>query len=284
MVRNVLKKMRLMSMLGAFAAGAALMGCGEIESLRGVHAETTEYTSRAPAREEPTSFTVPEQEEPTEVTRPTQAEPTEVVTRSTQAEPAEVTRATQAEPTEVTAQEQEANGTYISAADEPTEQPVSSIEILGDEAFVERTNQALALLRDVSPEHFELVETYVGLIEPGRRPSMAPFADPPIMRICDGTTGASLEWFAGVLVHEAYHSKLFHGHLHRNGFLNSREYAVANGGHGVPFVVWGGEEAELKCLAAQLDFLKMADVPQLYIDQIGSMKAFVKSPEWWGRW
>ena len=118
------------------------------------------------------------------------------------------------------------------------------IAISGDPKCVSQTEQALALLRQEVPNHYNIVNQYVGIIECVDSGSgMVVRADPPKYLAGSATRDAGNIWYAGTIVHDACHSKQYHDYLAENS-------AVA-----VPNHVYIGGKAEAICLAAQIDAL-----------------------------
>lgn len=127
------------------------------------------------------------------------------------------------------------------------------IIIEGDEEFVRAIENALDILRDF-PEYYEVVNTYTGRIIRGPT-SMEPQHDAPIMRINTATIQASSLWLAGMMVHEAYHSKLYFDYRNEN---NRRP----------PRHVWAGPSGEIIVTGRQREFLVEAGAPQYYLQHV----------------
>jgi len=106
------------------------------------------------------------------------------------------------------------------------------ILIEGDSLFVQRIEDALDIIR-LHPDYYELVTTYVDKIRPGRIhgdyssymdvigiPADTVHSDVlvygPTVGMGADHMQRSAVFIAGVIVHEAYHSKLFHEHKNYN--------------------------------------------------------------------
>ncbi len=141
----------------------------------------------------------------------------------------------------------------------------SSIPILisGDKKFINQTNAALNLLKSKAPSDYAMVITYIGKIQQHNFSGMAAYETPPTYKV--GTTAnASVTWYASTIVHDAYHSKLYHDYLYT--------YKEA-----VPDEVWTGMDAEMKCLEAQIQTLIHMKAPKMEIDHAISLRG----TNWW---
>jgi hypothetical protein len=111
------------------------------------------------------------------------------------------------------------------------------IQLLGNTAFRARTLEALQLLSSCAD--FAVVEHHLVLIKQGVRSGMKAWTKPPAFIVGTATWQHSTVWYAGVLAHEAYHSKLYHDAKARCGRSEP------------PAETWTGAEAEKKCLVFQ---------------------------------
>jgi hypothetical protein len=124
---------------------------------------------------------------------------------------------------------------------EPTETPeAAEIEVLGDEAFVAWTQQALALIESNAPDAFEEVMASIDVIESVSAGS-GMYVEEKRFAVGDQTAHApgydeaqQLIWYAGSIVHDAHHS---------NQYIR-----------GVPET---GKDAEIECLMAQLAAMRL---------------------------
>jgi hypothetical protein len=128
--------------------------------------------------------------------------------------------------------------------------------IEGDGAFTENTRAALVLIKE-SDTADEIVNNYVGVIKQGKTSGMAAQQTPPTFVVGEASYEASLTWYASAIVHDAYHSKLYHD------YLKNHDY--------VPYNVWTGEEAEMACLEVQIEFLEEIGAPEYEIDYAESL-------------
>lgn len=145
---------------------------------------------------------------------------------------------------------QQANPRPVQVAKPP--QTVSMPKIIGDPEYVAKITEALNILKNEAPSQYEMVVKYIRVIEVNESGSgMCAWEEPP--RFIIGKK--SVEQFgpgspmspvllAGVLVHDAAHSKLY------------RDYNSENPGSEVPSDVWTGMDAESKCVVVQYDAVK----------------------------
>ena len=118
--------------------------------------------------------------------------------------------------------------------------------------FLERVTAALRLLREKAPADYRLVEQHIGRIkevEEWHLSGMAPFPEPPTFSLAITTARISLTWCAGAIVHDACHSKQW------------REYRQTHNTSFVPDSAWTGQEAELRCIAYQIEVLERIGAP-----------------------
>jgi len=110
----------------------------------------------------------------------------------------------------------------------------------GNEECQQGVYKALNLLKSKDLEHFDFVLKYIKKItctESGAGTGMYAFENPPRYQIGMTTVRQSVEWFAGTIVHDANHAKLYQDALTSLGY--------------VPNEAWTGAQAELKCLEIQ---------------------------------
>ena len=144
-------------------------------------------------------------------------------------------------PIESDASEQSSTG----ASSYPFRNISFEIEVVGDQKCMSQTEQALALLRQITPSHYGIVNQYVGVIRCVSSGSgMDVWADPPTYLAGSVTRDAGKIWYAGTIAHDACHSKQYHDHLAANPIVP------------VPSHVFSGRHAEAMCLAVQLDVLR----------------------------
>ena len=129
------------------------------------------------------------------------------------------------------------------------------IQISGDSKFNKQITLALELLRKDSPSTYFYVKNYIGRIKQHEKSGMDVYSDPPTYNVSNKTAFHSLSWCASTIVHDAYHSYLFH------------EYKINNKGK-VPYDAWGGTNAELKSIKVQIFAMKEIRAPQYQIDYL----------------
>ena len=148
----------------------------------------------------------------------------------------------------------------------------------GDTAFTKKTKKALAIIKK-SPEKYGIVLRYVKAIKQSDQIEHSGMHCPNMTFLVKmNTYSSSKYWYASSIVHDAYHSKLYHDYLKNdndgdnivqgvwfsdgsmqiyNGetaetiYMNSDGY-VCN----VPLHIYRGETAESMCLTFQVSFLE----------------------------
>ncbi len=140
---------------------------------------------------------------------------------------------------------------------EVVKKPNISMIIIGNEKCRQDTEAALELIRDKAPKHFEVVSEYIKIIECVPKGSgMRAWEVMPRFMVGDVVREAGTLEFAGDVVHDANHSRLYHQYLDKNPGMT------------VPLDVWTGKGAEATCLAAQADALGDMGAPKSTIDRI----------------
>ena len=129
------------------------------------------------------------------------------------------------------------------------------ILIFGSDEFVEKTEDALFLIKEKSPRSYELVTNYVSIIQSAEKSGMRAFNNPPIFQVGSKTAQSDLRWYASSIVHDAYHSKLYNDYRKK---FNRK----------VPSEIWKGRNAENSCLSAQEVFLKDIGAPERWMKHI----------------
>ena len=119
---------------------------------------------------------------------------------------------------------------------------IEGFEVQGGPAFVERTREALALLRRTS--HFELIQQRIKIIREAERSGMRAYDALPTCEVGPATWKQSAAWYAGAIAHDAYHSQLYCEAKRQN---QDREPDAD---------VWTGTEAERQCLTYQEEVLQ----------------------------
>ena len=118
---------------------------------------------------------------------------------------------------------------------------IEGIDVRGDDAFIERTSEALKLLRTAG--QIDFVRRYVKVVISAERSGMRAYAKPPTYEVGPTTWQTSALWYAGMIAHDAYHSKVYH------------EAKAKKGGGEPDQNDWTGADAEHQCLNFQLKVL-----------------------------
>ncbi len=140
------------------------------------------------------------------------------------------------------------------------------IQIIGTDNCVTQTNEALSLLRNKSKTHYDIVITYIGVIEcTDTQSGMHAWEKPPRFQVGNATRNAGTIWYAGTIVHDAWHSKQYN------------DYVLTQGTTAVPAEVYSGKNAEAECLDMQHDALSNIGATQSTLDYIQEV---IKSEYW----
>lgn len=130
-----------------------------------------------------------------------------------------------------------------------------SIQLIGDEACFEQTDQAFDLLKERALEYYNFVNERLGIIECIEQGSgVYTWENPPRFTVGKSTREAGTMWYAGVLVHESEHVELY-----RQGKEDS------------------GKEAEEASVDVQYDALVQLGADQATLDDV---KESLQT-EWW---
>ncbi len=132
------------------------------------------------------------------------------------------------------------------------EQP---IKIIGDDEFIKKTEEALALIREKAPKFYVSVTNYIFVIQAGKISGMRAAANPPTFQVGLKTSEYSLPWYASAIVHDANHSKQYNDYRKN---VNKK----------VPSEIWTGRAAEDACLDVQEAFLKEINAPERFIKAV----------------
>jgi len=133
------------------------------------------------------------------------------------------------------------------------------IEIRGDADFITQTVAALTLLEQKTPDAFQKIQSYVGIIEQGEHSGMWAWEVPPRYEVGDATAFFSVTWYASTIAHDATHSELY------------TQYELAHPGEPVPDNAYGGVEIERFCIGYQLEVAKRIGAPQSEIDYLSTL-------------
>ncbi len=142
-----------------------------------------------------------------------------------------------------------------------TEEPTTygGIKIEGNQAFIDQTRAALALLESLAPDAFLKTQKYVGLIQQGQHSGMWAWEEPPRYEVGDPTAFYSVTWYASTIAHDATHSELYH------------QYEAAHPGEPVPDDAWGGIEIERFCIGYQLNVAQRIGAPASELEYLASL-------------
>ena len=146
--------------------------------------------------------------------------------------------------------------------------PRLGVEIIGDDAFVRRTTEAVELLKNETPDVHALLQKHIGCVvasKPTRvsRPAFAACCLASLLAYFPTTvvlmrpygSELSIEKRAGVLAHETYHAELY------------RRAQNGNPRQAVPHNAYTGEHAESLCVAYECDLLRRLGVDEWDIHQ-----------------
>ncbi|MCL2221969.1 MAG: type III secretion system effector protein [Oscillospiraceae bacterium] len=165
-----------------------------------------------------------------------------------------------------------------------TRKDTGEILIEGDSQFVQRIEEALDIIRRY-PDYYELVTTYIDKIRPGRVhgdyssymdvigiPADTVRSD---VLVYGPTAGMGADhmrrspmFIAGVIVHEAYHSKLFHEHKNYNTAPTERRWHTDadNYFYWPESDLWATGAGHMQVWEVHRDFLEEADAPSNEIE------------------
>lgn len=117
---------------------------------------------------------------------------------------------------------------------------LDSIIIEGDKKFTTQTIKALGVLKRKTPRVYnDFILKFVRKIKLYKTSGMNLFAKTPTFEVSSKTAFKSLKWYASVIAHEAYHSKLYFEYNKKN----KKE---------VPREVYASQKAEIKCIRYQI--------------------------------
>ena len=131
------------------------------------------------------------------------------------------------------------------------------IKIIGTDDFIKKTEEALTLLKEKSPDHYTIVTNYLSVIQFSEKTGVT--ASSKISKIGFKIFKLPLQWYAAGLAHESYHSKLYHDYRQKFGLP-------------VPNDVYSGRKAEDACLDVQKDCAKNLGAHISYIKYLEDMK------------
>jgi hypothetical protein len=120
-----------------------------------------------------------------------------------------------------------------------------SIEVVGSEEYVDQVMDALEILKSKSSAGYDIVKKYIGRIRESETSGMVAYEDPPTFNMSRETAlkyseenrDYSLQWCISCIVHDAYHSKLYHEYRDKHLMVPDR--------------IWTGTDAELASIEQQ---------------------------------
>ena len=130
----------------------------------------------------------------------------------------------------------------------------TGIEIQGSEEFSVRTKEALKVL--IPTQSFREIKPYISIIKEAQRSGMQVYGEKPTYEVGEKTWKHSVAWYASTIVHDGYHSKLYHDAKAKN-----------NGNEPGP-EIWSGTKAEKNCLKFQLKALEELKADEYIINYI----------------
>jgi hypothetical protein len=139
------------------------------------------------------------------------------------------------------------------------------IKVLGDERFAAVVRDALELVSTNCPDYHEVVTGHVAAIESAERKPARHHEEPPRIALAssidfgrDLSPRSKAVWYAGAIVHQAWHSKLY------------REFRLANPGAPWPADERSAAEREDARLQAQVDALVRMGASMWMLDHVRS--------------
>ena len=143
---------------------------------------------------------------------------------------------------------------------------MGKIKLIGSRDFIERTKEALNLLRDNDFISYKVIINYLGAIVENKLDIGLSYFDPlkevPSAFMTTYCCMYDLKWYAGALVHEAYHAKLFN-----DAIIDDKN----------PFDEYRGYSAEMYCLTKQIMCLKKINAREA--DILYAIEHYDK--KWW---
>lgn len=160
-----------------------------------------------------------------------------------------------------------------SMSEEEIDELIKRIEIRGDETCQSQTYDALHLLGEKAPEYLKMVADNIGVIDCQPSDSgMHVYEDKPRFQVGPAVSGSGRVWYAGAIVHDAYHSKLFSDYreLHPGTKL-------------VPYNVYGNRNGENQCLRQQIAVIKLiggTNPPEYIRTYIDNLEKVIDTEYW----
>jgi len=152
---------------------------------------------------------------------------------------------------------------------------VSKIRAVGDDECKIQVNEAITLLKQKAPKHFQLAVDYLGTIECVEDGSdIFDYDQPARVKFGKLTMDEGVLWLSSAIVHEACHVKQYNDFRQENLTKN------------VPDEVYKGKNAEGWCLEVQADVLEKMGSDKDTIDYVKNSinEEYWKVPDriiWW---
>ena len=128
---------------------------------------------------------------------------------------------------------------------------ITGIAIVGENEFINATNEALLLLRDLPT--FHEVKPYLAVIKQAPTSEINVFTSQPTFSVGKPTWSSGAIWYASTIIHDACHSKLYHQNRRRILWFAY-----------TPLHYWTGKEAEKTCLRMQFRALREMECDTTY--------------------
>lgn len=137
------------------------------------------------------------------------------------------------------------------------------ITVIGDANFTQLTNDALALIRTHTPDLYQKITHYMGVIRQYSSSGMRWWLDPPEFIVGTGDYTSSVYWYASIIIHDAIHSWQ---EYYRPGTFRDPNSQL-----------WF--DAEMEALVFQDEFLRRIEAPPHYSTHINNM--LDTGTRWW---
>ena len=125
------------------------------------------------------------------------------------------------------------------------------IKIIGNSTFINKTKEALQLIKTNDVCSFVFINKYIGIIKQSDYSGMDVFTNPPTFLVGNRTSNSDIFWYASCILHDATHSFLF--------------FTAKEKGEDA-FAAYQGHDAEMYCLTAQIELLKRINAPSYLIE------------------
>jgi hypothetical protein len=129
---------------------------------------------------------------------------------------------------------------------------IQGFSVVGSIEFIGATSQALEALR--ASGYLQEAAYFISVIR--EAPCSGMLVQTKTYEVGRATWSSDTLWYASTIAHDSRHSRLYY------------EAKYARGGKEPPNDAYMGAEAEKKCLAFQLDALRLMKAPQEFIDRV----------------